>query len=157
MGWLTFTLFLSPLVLDTSSSAEASLARISDLLSGTWKGNQNTSEEIWLPAAGNLMLGLNRDTSKPGKTFFEYLRIEIREQGVYYVAQPLGKTPVAFKLVRLEGQKAVFQNLEHDFPQIITYERPSPNRLCAAIGVPDKPDQIKWCWTGAGHPSGEVK
>jgi hypothetical protein len=128
-----------------------SLKLISNLLSGSWITSQGTVVEVWLAQAGNMMLGMNRDTSRPGNAFFEYMRIEIREGKIFYVAQPLGKPPSYFEMVKLGGRTVVFQNLAHDFPQIITYKRVASDRLCASIGDEKEPEKIDWCWKSVGN------
>ena len=71
---------------------------------------------------GGLMLGLNRAVPKRrGRTQFEYLRIEERRDGVYYVASPGGRGATPFKLIESEAGRAVFANPENDFPTHITY------------------------------------
>jgi hypothetical protein len=51
------------------------------------------------------------------------------------VAIPSGQRETAFRLVALEGQFAAFENLGHDFPQRIEYQRDG-DRLTAAIEGP---------------------
>ena len=78
-------------------------------------------------------MGMSR-TVKSGKTVeFEFVRIVKKEDGsIYYVAKPSGQEGASFKLVLLEGSRAVFENLKHDFPQRIIY-RLSGDSLIARI------------------------
>lgn len=104
-------------------------------LAGTWIGSGNVStEERWGPAAGGSMLGTSRTIKKGKMVGFEYLRIVERESGLVYVAQPGGKSPTEFPLVKLNGSRAVFENPRHDFPQRITYELSADGQLSASIG-----------------------
>jgi hypothetical protein len=92
-------------------------------MEGDWRGESGkaTIEERWTDAAGGMMLGVSR-TIASGKTVaFEFLRIEAREGGVFYVAQPNGRPPTDFKLTRASGVEAVFENPAHDHPKIIRY------------------------------------
>jgi hypothetical protein len=92
-------------------------------LEGNWKGESGkaTIEERWTDAAGGTMLGVSR-TLVEGKTVaFEFLRIEAREDGVFYVAQPGGRPPTEFELTRTSASEAVFENPRHDHPKIIRY------------------------------------
>jgi len=70
-----------------------------------------------------------------GKTAeFEFLRIEQRDDGIYYVAQPNGQCPATdFKLTRATGQQAVFENPAHDFPKRIIYKKLGDDSLTATI------------------------
>jgi len=103
-------------------------------IAGSWRieGPNATIEEQWMEPAGKLMLGMSRTTSKRG-SFFEFLRLEARADGVYYVAQPRGQAPTDFKLVRHSASEAVFENLAHDFPKRILYRLDSPTELTARV------------------------
>ena len=103
-------------------------------MAGNWRleGPNVTIEEQWMEPAGKLMLGMSRTTSKRG-SFFEFLRVEARADGVYYVAQPKGGPPTDFKLVRHSASEAVFENLAHDFPKRILYRLDSPEELTARV------------------------
>jgi hypothetical protein len=119
---------------------------IADLswISGSWEivDGHSRHEEHWTPAARNALLGMARNLSDGRMVFFEYLRIEAREDGIYYVAQPKGRPGTDFKLTHFDGTKAVFENPQHDFPRRITYQRGNGDRMTARIdGGPgsDKP------------------
>ncbi len=103
-------------------------------MAGNWRVESSNAviEEQWMPPAGKLMLGMSRTTSKRG-SFFEFLRVEARADGIYYVAQPKGNPPTDFKLVRHSAQEAVFENLEHDFPKRIIYRLVSADELTARV------------------------
>jgi hypothetical protein len=53
-------------------------------------------EEVWIEPAGGVMLGVHRDVRAGGGAFFEYLRIEARDNGVVYVASPMGSEVTEF-------------------------------------------------------------
>ena len=104
-------------------------------MSGAWEGTQEKAsfEEHWTPAAGGTLFGVSR-TIVGGKTVaFEFLRIEARADGIFYVAQPNGRPPTDFKLIKLEGQSVVFENLAHDFPQRIIYRKNADETLDARV------------------------
>lgn len=104
-------------------------------LAGSWEGTLGKAsiEEHWTHAAGGTLLGVSR-TIVAGKTVeFEFLRIETRDTGIFYVAQPGGRPPTDFKLARLEGTEVVFENLQHDFPQRIIYKKNPDGTLHARI------------------------
>ncbi len=90
-------------------------------LCGSW-GEEDTVVESWMAPSGGLMLGLNRAPAAPGeRPFFEYLRIEQRDDAVVYVASPLGKGTTEFTQVEAGDGFVAFENPEHDFPQRISY------------------------------------
>ena len=90
-------------------------------MSGSWEGTAGKAgiEEHWTDAKGGTLFGVSR-TIVEGKTVaFEFLRIESRADGIFYVAQPNGRQPTDFKLMKLEGQSVVFENPQNDLPQRI--------------------------------------
>jgi hypothetical protein len=92
-------------------------------IEGDWGGESGKTriEEHWIDAAGGIMLGVSR-TIVSGKTVaFEFLRIEARDDGVFYVAQPNGRPGTDFKLTKVSAGEAVFENPQHDHPKIIRY------------------------------------
>ena len=120
-------------------NGEESLQRLT-WLTGKWTGTETSSrfEESWTDAAGGIMVGMGKEIEKDKLSFFEYLRIESRKEGVFYVAQPFGKEPVSFKLLRMNESVAVFENKEHDFPQRITYFKKADGVLeIELLGVGD--------------------
>lgn len=91
------------------------------------------SEEHWIAPAGGMMLAVSRTIVGGKVVAFEFLRIETRIDGLYYVAQPGGKPPVAFKLTKSTQDSAVFENAAHDHPKIITYRLDGPAGLLATL------------------------
>jgi hypothetical protein len=106
-------------------------------LGGSWATLPGSSrvEEQWLCPAGGTMIGMGRTTDAAGaKTLsFEFLRIEARADGIFYVAQPGGGSATEFRLVRLEEGRAVFENAAHDFPKRITYVAGADGGLTARV------------------------
>ena len=107
-------------------AADPATAKVEDLgfIAGAWKmAGPPLIEELWMKPAGGTLIGAGR-VSGEGKTFFfEYLRIETRPDGIFYVAQPKGGPKVDFKLVKLQAGEAVFENLAHDFPKRVIYRK----------------------------------
>jgi hypothetical protein len=112
-------------------------------LEGCWKGVVNRREfrEHWMPLRGNLLIGVSHMVMQDKTQGFEYLRLESRPDGIYYVASPSGKAESAFRLTeqtidRTEGrndQIFTFANPAQEFPQKITYRRASEGWLYAAV------------------------
>ncbi len=119
---------------------------LSDLafMSGCWRGKlsgrNGTVEERFNPAAGGLMLGTSQVIVEGRTAFFEFIKIEQTEGGIVMTPAPKGKLSVPFKMVSLAGKKAVFENLEHDFPKRIIYQLRDDGSLVARIEG-DKPQQ----------------
>ncbi|MCI0573770.1 MAG: DUF6265 family protein [Myxococcaceae bacterium] len=121
----------------------ASLSQLSFLV-GTWETTLGRAqvEELWMPPAGGTMLGLSRTIVGDRTASFEFLRIEARADGIYYVAQPNGRAPTEFKLTRLEGQTAVFENPQHDHPKLIRYRGNPDGSLLAQVEGEEKGKRV---------------
>src|SRR5712692_2909468 len=79
-------------------------------LAGDWQTTAGARciEERWTLPSSNMLLGMSR-TVEGGRTVaFEFLRIEARADGIYYVPQPNGRPPVEFKLASESGPELVF-------------------------------------------------
>ena len=119
-------------------------------LTGDWvsraeDGSGGVFEEHWTAPLGGTMIGMNR-TARSGKTlFFEYLRIEARTDGVYYVAYPKGGEGTSF-FMTAEGENYVaFENPDHDYPQKIEYRREGET-LYATISGHENGEQKSSSW-----------
>lgn len=139
--WMISTalLTLSTINLEAQTPAATPAQTISELswLAGDWQtaaGGRSQTDEHWTHPAGGSMLGMSR-TVAGGRTHeFEYLRIEQRENGIYYVAHPKARCPATdFKMTRLTATEAVFENPAHDFPKRITYRKTAEGSIVASV------------------------
>lgn len=104
-------------------------------LQGCWAMDSNGRlvEEQWLAPRASSMLGVGRTTR--GATLVDYEMVLIRERGeqLAYEAHPANQEPAVFMSTTVSERSIVFENLKHDFPQRIGYERISVDRLEAWI------------------------
>jgi len=112
------------------------LARLA-WLQGCWSaagGAEAGSGEQWTAPAGATLLGMGR-TVRNGKTVaFEFFQIRETEPGkLAYIAQPQGRAPTTFALLRESDGELVFENLAHDFPHRVIYRRSGPDTIAARI------------------------
>jgi hypothetical protein len=110
------------------------LARLA-WLGGCWKSanGEAGSEEQWMPAAGDTMLGMGR-TVKQGRTVsHEFMQIRAADGTLAFTAHPSGQRTATFPLLRISDNEVVFENAQHDFPQRVVYKLESENRLAARI------------------------
>jgi hypothetical protein len=130
-----FILFI--IIFLNASSMAVPLKEVSFLV-GNWKvkNEDNTiTYEKWYKPSDNLMLGNGQTIkliNKSKKTiFFEFLRIELDKDELYYVPLPNGQASVKFKynVLLSSEEKAVFENFKHDFPKTITYLKHGNNKL----------------------------
>jgi len=122
-------------------------------MAGHWIGRDGTTvqEEFWTAPAGGLMVGLHRDVFGPSRAFFEYLRLEGRDDTVVYQASPGGGPTTPFELVELHEARAVFANPEHGHPQRIIYWRDGDVLHARIEGLQrGQPVASEWSWQLAG-------
>lgn len=107
-------------------------------LAGCWEAvsARRTVEEHWMAPRGASMLGASRTVR--GDSLVEYELVLLREEGggVVYEAQPSGQPAATFRSTLLTDSSAVFENLEHDFPQRIGYRLQGADSLVAWIEGP---------------------
>lgn len=105
-------------------------------IAGDWQtapSGRRQIEEHWTQVAGASMMGMSRTVAGEKTVEFEYLRIEERAEGIFYVAHPKGRCPgTDFKLTHASATEAVFENPQHDFPKRIIY-RKGEDSLTASI------------------------
>jgi len=129
---------LSAAAIALAQDAQPKAPRIEDLawLTGNWSLNQNevTVEEHWIAPAGGTMLAVGRTSTAEKTLFFEFLRIETRKDGLYYVAQPKGNSPgTDFKLTKMIEHSVKFENPAHDFPKSLEYTLHADGTLLAHL------------------------
>lgn len=123
------------IALNTAAPQSADLNRLS-WLAGDWQmiSGAQCIEEHWTGPSANQMIGMSRTVAGGRTVSFEFLRIEARADGVYYVAQPGGRPPVDFKLTTDLGPALVFANPGHsDHLKRILYTRRADDSVSARI------------------------
>jgi hypothetical protein len=123
--------------LSTSARAQTGIERAA-WLAGCWELRTATrvTLEMWMPAAGNTMLGASRTVVGGATREFEFLRLSVRGDTLVYTAIPSGQRETDFKAVGSGTSPLTFENPAHDFPQRVIYRRPSADSLVARIEGP---------------------
>jgi hypothetical protein len=123
-----------PAVVSGLGQAKPSLKNLS-WLAGCWEGRRGEVliEEHWSKPAGHSMLAFSRTISNDKLVSYEFVQLREDGDGLVYMPQPQGGQRVSFRLVQFLADKYVFENLAHDFPQRITYERRKGGALLASI------------------------
>lgn len=104
-------------------------------LSGCWQGRKGTAviEEIWSKPSGGSMLGMGRTVKGNRTASFEFMQFREENGSLVFLPQPGGGARVSFPLKDFFGGKATFENLKHDFPQRVMYERKGKALMWASI------------------------
>lgn len=123
-------------------------------MAGQWASEADgvTYEEAWLAPLGGVMLGVNRVAAKEETYGTEQLRIFEEDGQLIYEASPIGQAPVRFPLTSANGQRAVFENPEHDFPKRIEYWREGELLHAVVSGVDEQGETMELSWTWVRMP-----
>ena len=106
------------------TAAGASTSRDVGWLSGYWLSCSEGREvaETWsVPRQGTLIGSVI--SLEAGKVSFEYARSESSGGRMSFFGSPGGKPAVEFPLKSAGERSVVFENLQHDFPHRVIYER----------------------------------
>ncbi len=134
-------------LLHSAALAQAAGVQRLGWLQGCWRIEADTRivEEQWSSPRGGTMLGSAR-TVRDGKTI-EHEFVIVREAAdgrLAYEVSPSGRPVTVFTSISLDDAGVVFENLQHDFPQRVAYQRRGSD-LLAWIEGPAKnaPGQLR--------------
>ncbi len=105
-------------------------------LAGCWTSDsaESGSGEHWTPLAGGTMLGTSRTVRRGDTVEFEFMQLRHLPDGkLAFIAMPSGQRATVFPLLRISDSEAIFENLQHDFPQRVVYARDGESKLRARI------------------------
>jgi hypothetical protein len=120
----------------------ASPPQVSDLswLEGTWRGTigGREFEAHYTGAEGGQILSASKYTESGKPAGFEFERFEQQGDSLVLTPFPEGESSVSFPLAEYDekAKRAVFQNLTHDFPTRISYQRTGRDRLTILVSGP---------------------
>jgi len=84
-----------------------------------------------------MLVGAGHTVMQDKTQDFDYMRVEVRPDGVYYVVAPSGKPEASFKLTAIvddgHGTDFSFAKDGNEFPQQIVYRRGSEGWLYATV------------------------
>jgi hypothetical protein len=93
-----------------------------------------------MPPAGGVLLAVARTVQAGKVVSYEFQRIVESEAGLAFHASPSGQPEVRFPLKSLTANEVVFENLENDFPQRVSYRLAQNGEIVARIeGAQDDP------------------
>lgn len=107
-----------------------------DWFIGRWKGKDKEGDfyETWAKINDSLFSGKSHTIYDNDTVFSEVIRIEQTDTNIYYIVNTAhNEKEVAFKLIEVSGNKAIFENPAHDFPNRIIYELKNDSSLYARI------------------------
>jgi hypothetical protein len=104
-------------------------------LTGHWRGtlpDGRVAEEVCTTPEGGVLLSAGREFADGKCVFFDLVVFAEKDGTVVLTPHPFGRrSEHAFPLVALDAaaRRAVFENLEHDFPKRFVYELVAADRL----------------------------
>lgn len=124
---LSFLLFMLSLDCSAQSSSKTkSDFKSLDWIIGQWNRTNvkpgSTASENWKKISETVYKGIGVSMKGSDTTFVEHLRLEIKSDKIYYVADVReNATPTYFELTEISSNGFTSQNLKHDFPKVISY------------------------------------
>jgi hypothetical protein len=104
-------------------------------MAGCWElsSGRRRIVEMWMPPAGNMMIGASRTTVGDSVVEYEQTRMHGEGQGVVFTALPARQPQAEFRSIELTDSSIVVENLGHDFPHRVMYRRRGADSLIARI------------------------
>jgi len=108
-------------------------------LEGVWNRTNvkpgRTAHERWTKGTGKELIGFGVSLKGADTAFVEKIKIVAKDNALYYVADvPENKEPVYFKVIEITAAGFVCENLQHDFPKKIVYQREGKNLKATTSG-----------------------
>jgi len=130
-------LILLLVVLSSCKSKNETFESLSRL-EGQWsmKFDQSEVMEQWRLVNDTLMEGKSYEITGTDSVVSETVHLVLRGSEIFYIPTTAGQNdgnPVPFKLAKHEGDVFSFENPEHDFPTVITYNFINKSTLKASI------------------------
>jgi hypothetical protein len=137
-GTLLLLGIVSVIILSGRATGQSSNVRETEWLIGTWKNStpKGNIYETWRRINDNELSGKSYFIKERDTIVFETIRLVQEQEGLFYI--PIVKdqnngAPVRFAATIVSETRLVFENPQHDFPQIISYTRIGPDSLRAEI------------------------
>lgn len=129
---------LITIVLFSSCNSEKKQLNKLNWLEGTWqtKVEGNDVFETWQLQGDSIWVGKSTFVKNGKELFSELMSIHLDSGKMQFnsaVSNQNDAEQVLFSEISWEGNKVVFENKEHDFPQRVTYQLKNENELFAFI------------------------
>ena len=109
-------------------------------LEGVWQGKigDRDFEARYSGAEGGQVLSASKYTRDGKPAGFEFERFEEQGDSIVLTPFPEGTSSVVFRMAELDPKerRVVFENLGHDFPTRLSYQRVANNKLTILVSGP---------------------
>ena len=132
-------LFLLAIISAANCSAQKQLTlKKAEWLIGTWenKTTRGSIYETWKKIHRDTFSGKSYALKDKDTVIFETIRMVQENTGVFYVPVVQNQNnglPVQFKAKPVYKDELIFENPDHDFPQVISYKKIKADSLVAEI------------------------
>ena len=111
-------------------------------------------DEMWLAPAGGALVGVSRSVEADSLRSHETMVVRAGPNGLIFEAAPSGQPPGMFLASSVSDTSLTFENLTHDFPQVIRYTRHGADSLFAMISgtVRDRQRTINYAYGRVSCP-----
>ena len=93
-----------------------------DWMLGCWTTPDGSAREVWVRQSDQQLNGFSITLQDGNIVFHEVLNIDFDEDGIHYTAHPQGQSATTFSAPDAAGLQVAFQNAEHDYPQVVSYQ-----------------------------------
>ena len=137
-GTILILAIVCMLILSAWSTRQSGGLKNAEWLIGTWKNTtpKGNIYETWSRISDKEFSGKSYFLKEQDTIVFETIRLVQEQEGVFYIPNVKGQNndaPVRFAAGTVSETTMVFENAQHDFPQIISYTRISSDSLRAEI------------------------
>lgn len=117
---------------------QANDLRKAEWLIGTWenKTTRGSIFETWSKTNDKVYSGKSYAVKNKDTIVFENIQLLCEQEKVYYIPTVKNQNsglPIRFSSKTISETQLVFENLQHDFPQVISYTKVSTDSLVAVI------------------------
>ncbi|MGL5889086.1 MAG: DUF6265 family protein [Bacteroidia bacterium] len=126
------------IVLCAWTTKQANDINKAEWLTGTWenKTSRGSIYETWSKTSNDDLFGKSYILKKKDTIVFETIRLIQEKEGLFYIPTVKNQNdglPVRFAAKTVSETQLIFENLQHDFPQIISYTKITADSLNVEI------------------------
>lgn len=117
-------------------------------LVGTWQNatSKGNVYEKWKQINPKKLVGMSYTMNQKDTVIFENLELLEEDNKLFYIPTVKNQNkglPVRFKSKEISDTELIFENLQHDFPQRISYKKISQDSLTAEISGIQNREKVK--------------
>jgi hypothetical protein len=126
-------------------------------LAGCWRMAEagQVTDEVWLGPSAGAMVGMSRTVENDTLRSWELMVIRLGGNGVTFEATPSGQPTAVFLAITAPDSSIAFENLTHDYPQVIRYVRRGADSLLAVVSgtIHERQRSIEFHYARASCPA----